>query len=300
MKASDTREIIKSLLRFLGLYTYARQLKKYPKRLTDWLHRRKFSSIRIFEASIGGLNVQFCIEDAYSSSWFFPRYEGGKIHERQVTEMILSSLKEDGCFVDVGANLGWYTCIACKSMLKGVVYAFEMDDLNYALLQKNISINSCKNVETYNLAVSDSAGEMSYLREREVPSAGFRFSSSNEETRSERLVSVRTIALDDLFQEDKPRPDVIKIDVEGAELHVLRGMRRTIQEDKPILFVEIHPPQLHIYNFSADEVLSLLIDSGYKVFEIEDMRSQTNKKLTMLSKASKLERNTMVYAVAAE
>ena len=90
--------------------------------------------------TIDDISVLFSTEDEYSKRWFFPRYEGGKIHEQQVTELVLETARKSRCFVDVGTNLGWYTCLVSRCTLQGVVYAFEMDDLNYALLKENLRI----------------------------------------------------------------------------------------------------------------------------------------------------------------
>jgi FkbM family methyltransferase len=255
----------------------------------------------MFAVTINGVKVQFSTENEYSNSWFFPRYAGGKIHEKIVTEMLIKVLDGAKCFVDIGANLGWYTCLACKHMPQGIVYGFEMDDLNFAFLQKNIAINSCTNVEVHNLAISDSSGVLSYKRESNRPSPLFRLTSGDTDKNSAGLVSVSSITLDDFFKSKELMPDVIKIDVEGAEMNVLRGMRRITREFKPTLFLEVHPDNLPSFNTSSSAILSLLIDNGYKVFEIEEMRGhKSSEQLKALSQGSVLERNTMLYAVAAK
>jgi len=117
------------------------------------------------EASLKGINieasrgllqlndvtVQFSTKDQYSNCWFFPRYAGGRIHEKRVTELLVEVLQGAKCFVDVGAHLGWYTCVAAKHMPYGTVYGFELDDLNFALLKQNLAINNCSNVEVHNV-----------------------------------------------------------------------------------------------------------------------------------------------------
>jgi FkbM family methyltransferase len=213
--AHTPKKLFKSLLQQLGLYAYVLRIK-----------RRKYQSIKMFAVTINGVKVQFSTENEYSNSWFFPRYAGGKIHEKKVTEMLIKVLDSAKCFVDIGANLGWYTCLACKHMPQGIVYGFEMDDLNFAFLQKNIAINSCTNVEVHNLAISDSSGVLSYKRESNRPSPLFRLTSGDTDKNSAGLVSVSSITLDDFFKSKELMPDVIKIDVEGAEMNVLRGMRR--------------------------------------------------------------------------
>jgi FkbM family methyltransferase len=213
--------------------------------------------------------------------------------------MLLKVLDGMKCFVDIGTYLGWYTCLASKHMPQGKVFAFEMDELNYALLKENLIINDCKNVEAHNLAVSDSSGMLNYMRAEDHPSPLFRLNTEETISNSSNLISVGAITLDCFFQNKDLKPDVIKIDVEGAEMNVLRGMRGLIEKYKPSMFLEIHPLILPIYNSSASAILSLLMKSGYKIFEIDDMRCQEScKKLNELSSESVLERNSMIYAVA--
>ena len=260
--------------------------------------RKEHQRLRKFELAINNITVQFCTEDQHSYSWFFPRYAEGGIHERKVTEMLIKTLKGAKCFVDVGTYLGWYTCLASKHMPQGKVYGFEMDELNYALLQKNLSINACKNVKAFNVAVSDAYGTLSYRREENLPSPILRLDAGRTDNSSSRLVFVAAVTLDGFFRSKSIKPDVIKIDVEGAEMNVLRGMTQLIKAHHPLLFLEVHPLHLLGYNSSVFDILMFLVKNQYKVFEIENLRSQdSSRKLNELSPESVLVENSMVYAV---
>lgn len=292
--AQSLKEPIKSALRHIGLYEYAVLIKRH-------LSKQRYRGIAVFEAIVNGVAVHFSTEDDYSNSWFFPRYAGGKLHEKVVTEMIIDSLRDAKCFVDVGANLGWYTCIAATHMPNGAVYAFEMDDLNFALLKKNIAINDLSNVEVHNMAISNSCSLVSYQRDENRPSPTFRMDASTENEKSAGRVSVHSITLDDFFQSKRIVPDVVKIDVEGAEMNVLMGMKKTLRESRPIIYLEIHPYDLQHYHTSTTSIISMLIEGGYEVSEIEDMRKyETTKRLTLLLADAVLDRNTMLYAVPAK
>jgi FkbM family methyltransferase len=287
------KQSLRSLLQYLGLYANAENVR-------DFL---KYRRIKTFEVKVNDLNVRFHTRDEYSNGWFFPRYAGGELHERTVTEMLLKSVEGAQCFVDVGANLGWYTCLASKHMPEGKVYGFEMDDLNYALLLKNIAINNLNNVEAYNIAVSDlSSGVVSYKREHNSPSPVFSlYTGDTDQENTANLISVSAITLDGFFENKRPMPDVIKIDVEGAEMKVLRGMKRVMTECRPTLFLEIHTLDLPAFDSSYADILSLLFEYGYETFEIVDITGKWHgNQLEVLSKESVLERPAMVYAVAAK
>ena len=261
--------------------------------------RNKLPHLQKFLVTINDITVRFSTKDHCSHSWFLPRYAGGGVHERLTTKMLLKSLDAAQCFVDIGTYLGWYTCLASKHMPQGKVYGFEMDELNFALLRNNLIINNCKNVNAYNLAVSDSCGLLTYQREENHPSPMFRLKDEKSTYNSSPLISVGATTLDCFFQNKDLVPDVIKIDVEGAEMKVLKGMRRLIAKYKPSLFLEIHPRRLPLYNSSVSAVLSLLMKNEYRVFEIDDLRNQQPEgKLNELSPESVLERNSMLYVAA--
>lgn len=287
------KKSIGSALTHLGLARNARQIREVLR------GRSHYRSIKTFSTAINGVSVQFSTEDEFSNSWFYPRYTGGRIHERKVTLLLLQLLQSAKCFVDVGANLGWYTCLASRSMPDGRVYGFEMDDLNYALLEKNVKLNKCTNVEIHNVAVSDVSGVVSYRRENRRPSATFRMEPDKAEKHLPELASVHSITLDEFFESQSAVPDVVKIDVEGAEMYVLNGMKHILRDNKPILLLEVHPLWLRQFNSSIPEILSALMENGYKVFEIRSMRDQqAEPSLKPLSRASALRENTMLYARA--
>lgn len=255
----------RAILSSLGLLQFARGV--YRNHIN-----RKYGSIRQFDVRVRDIPMTFSTEDAYSRGWFFPRYEGGKVHERPVSEAIIDSLNGARCFVDVGTNLGWYTVLAAKSIGDGSVIGFEMDDLNVDLLKKNVVLNDCDNIEVHHAAVSDEPGTISYQRASDTPSAVFSIASSNDDEDG-AMVSVDAVTLDDFFGGREQMPDVIKIDVEGAETMVLNGMKGILSEVKPKLFVEIHPTKLPGYGSSYAEVAKILMDHGYEIFEIQEMRN---------------------------
>jgi len=258
---------------------------------------RKYVNEPIFVANLNGFEINFSTEDSYSNRWFYPRYANGGVHERKVTEMLMEALRGAKCFADVGTNLGWYTCIASKCLPTGVVYGFEMDDLNFDLLHRNLELNSANNVQAYHAAVSDSEGTVSYERNGSNPSPFFQMKQGTSGP-SSRTVSVKSITLDQFFDGTKTLPDVMKIDVEGAEFSVLKGMTRILREHRPVLFLEIHPTYLKRFGSSTKELLTLLIEFGYRIVQIESMRDDEQVlQLTPLTADSVIESNDMLYAV---
>jgi FkbM family methyltransferase len=164
------------------------------------------------------------------------------IWEPEITALVQRLLKPGMTFVDVGANIGYYTLLATKQVgHTGKVYAFEPEPLNFELLRKNVIVNWFSGVvRTEKKAVSDAGGQIDfYVRQN------YRGNSSIGPVTREHLenlydsmerIQVETISLDEYFPEP-PSIDVLKIDVEGAELDALQGMRHLIQSNPEIVII---------------------------------------------------------------
>ena len=127
-------------------------------------------------------------------------------------------------FVDVGACVGKYTIPMSKNYHK--VVAIEPNPKNLEFLKKNVEINNCDNVEIHEVAVSDKEGKTKLLLSGAQSKIGV---ESRKNT-----ITVDTKTLDNLIG----KADVIKIDVEGAELQVVMGAKRLIKECKPVFVIE--------------------------------------------------------------
>lgn len=145
-----------------------------------------------------------------------------------------------GNVIDIGAHIGLHS-IALSKLVKptGLVYSFEAHPSIYKLLEHNCFNHS--NIITHNKAVSGTSNAVLYVEDVDFDSAdvdntgGFGTQSIHE---TERLIRVDTTSIDDHQIQDVA---LVKIDVEGNEMNVLEGMKRTLMKQKPILFIEIHP-----------------------------------------------------------
>jgi FkbM family methyltransferase len=156
----------------------------------------------------------------------------------------------------VGANVGIYTLLACiKAGPTGKVYAFEPMERNLRYLRRHITLNHLLNCHIVEAAVSDTDGTQRFSSASWHDSMG-RISSDGE-------LEVRSVTLDSYFYGEPglPPPTVIKIDVEGAEMLVLKGANRIFSEFHPQLFIEIHGNQQHA------DCRAYLIAKGYRLEE---------------------------------
>jgi FkbM family methyltransferase len=139
---------------------------------------------------------------------------------------------------DVGANVGYYSVLASRVLGRtGQVIAFEPDPQNIAFLRRHLEMNGIENVRVVEAAVSDRCGKAMFQQE----ASRYRGALSQSGT-----LTVRTLSVDELISSGElPFPDVIKIDVEGAEQQVLSGAEQMLRSKHPLLFVATHTTALH-------------------------------------------------------
>ncbi|MFZ0293503.1 MAG: FkbM family methyltransferase [Candidatus Sulfotelmatobacter sp.] len=138
---------------------------------------------------------------------------------------------------DIGANVGYVSLsLARRVGPTGRVIAFEPIPSSAGAFRQNIEINGITNVRLLNVAASDQSGDAVIRMTGNSATASLVW-HRNEPSATE--LHVRTEAIDELVEAGEfGRPTFVKIDVEGAEGSVLRGMRRTIAAARPVLFVE--------------------------------------------------------------
>ncbi|MEM4035811.1 MAG: FkbM family methyltransferase [Fervidicoccaceae archaeon] len=145
-----------------------------------------------------------------------------------------------GCvFVDVGAHVGKYTVPVAKIVGdEGLVVAVEPHPENYETLVENIELNGLSNVVALNIAAWSGEGALKLF----IGDSGGHHSL--KVNRGLGSVEVRARALDDVLDElGVERVDCVKIDVEGAELEVLKGLVKTLERFRPTVIVEAWEPE---------------------------------------------------------
>lgn len=176
-----------------------------------------------------------------------------------------------GVCVDVGANIGLHS-IEMSSLAgeRGKVFAFEPEPHNFELLVHNLRTNGCANVEAVNQAVSDGEGT-AFMALSPINYGDHRLATGDASSGSPQ---VKLTSLDRTLA-DVPDDAVrfIKIDVQGHEMQVLRGMTRTLERNKDaILMVEVSPDILPSMGSSASELMDSFVSRGYAAWELQDHR----------------------------
>ena len=196
-------------------------------------------------------------------------------YELPVQQALTNYLKPGDIFYDIGANVGFFSIIAAKLVgSRGRVYAFEPSPQNAADLRHNIKINGFSNIDVIEKAVSSNSGKGKLLLADYC--GAYSLSRTNFSTTVARdEITVELISIDDAFTSQKLLPpDVVKIDVEGAEEEVLRGMVQTIKQFQPIVIYEIDDKVREIFERKQQQINSILHALKYKIIFLEDSYSE--------------------------
>ena len=152
---------------------------------------------------------------------------------------LLARLASPGAVViEAGANMGAFTVPLAKAVgPQGMVYAFEPQLMVFQQLCANIALNDLVNVQAFNAGCGAEPGMMHVLRPK--PDAVSNFGGySLEKLKGEQGPKVRIEKLDDVI--DPPRLTLLKADVEGMEIHVIRGAAGLIKQHRPLMYLEVH------------------------------------------------------------
>ena len=186
--------------------------------------------------------------------------------ESELQEVFVALVKPGHVVYDVGSNVGYITLMASKLVgPSGTVIAFEPGRTTAKQLRVQLAINNIKNVVVKECAVSDKEGMSEFVNgdcsvTAHLLDSGFAGNPKNLAT-----CSVQVISLDHVITQHAV-PQLVKIDVEGAELLVLKGAERLLKEHRPILVVELHSENLSrgFHQLMSDVHYEVTLPSGGK------------------------------------
>lgn len=181
-------------------------------------------------------------------------------------DALYSIIRPGWCMADVGANIGEVTLnLARLTGTTGRVHSFEPDEVAFARLNRNVELNGRPaNIFINRLGLGDRSEELILQQEVDFNRGGSRIHRHLREGQRIRIGTLDAYA----GEKQVERFDLVKIDVEGYELRVLRGAEHLIHRCKPVLFVELDDQNLRSQGNSAVELVSFLESMGY--MHIED------------------------------
>ncbi len=170
--------------------------------------------------------------------WLTGKFSSGDYRkggaELPVQRAIIDALHPGGVFYDVGANVGYFSMLAARAVgPSGQVYAFEALPWIGERIAVHSRLNGFANVRTFPVAVAEAPGK-SRIRLTSHP-GGATLEGHGTPRDGSGWLDVATVSIDTAIESGSlRRPDVVKIDVEGAELAVLQGMRTCLRDDAPV------------------------------------------------------------------
>jgi FkbM family methyltransferase len=198
---------------------------------------------------------------------FVERYRDYE-YESLSSEILLNYLPPKGTFLDIGAHYGYYTLLAKTSFPQSRCISIEPVSENFKVLKKNLRINGLSDVETHNAAASDSKGVSSFNITEASDSGGF---YEHPLTKVMKQIDMQTISVDSVIGDR--HVDFIKIDVEGHEIAVLNGMKKTIkQNDRLVLLVEFNPKVLIKAGVEPEALLDTIDLLGFETYLVDDQK----------------------------
>lgn len=195
-------------------------------------------------------------------------WQGFQEADEGVIVLLKRYLPADGVFIDIGANIGTFTLVAARAAFRGQIHAFEPSGHHFGRLSRNVALNRFDNVTLNQKGLYDQPGEATLFlpsRAGEMNNSGaaslYTSPAEKEAQVSEAIVLVR---LDDYVRaQNITRIDIIKIDIEGAEIKALNGARETIAHLRPLVFMELDRDNLAKAGCGPNEVLEFWESMNY-------------------------------------
>jgi FkbM family methyltransferase len=208
-----------------------------------------------------GVSIQYLPRGNVSRDLYLGQFE------RDIVDFLSNYLKPGMIVFDVGANIGVYSLLSAKYVGEhGTVHAFEPTPNTFAQLRANVELNGFTCIHLNQLAVGEKAARsMLYLYEQNAMNS---LSRQDWVGRPLGQVEVETISLDEYISAQKlPGVDLLKVDVEGAELAVLHGARRLLSgSDPPVVLCEFADKTASAFGYQTTSIRDYLEPLGYQFF----------------------------------
>jgi FkbM family methyltransferase len=192
-------------------------------------------------------------------------------YEKEDSEMLFNLIDSDNIIFDIGANVGWYSIHIANILKKGVVYCFEPIPETYNKLQNNIAVNNLTNIQPIQLALSEKTQTLSFFYSpKQTGASSYRNITENENAIH---LELKSISLDEFVEEKNiQKIDLIKCDVEGAELFVYQGGLKSIEKYKPIVFTEMLRKWAAKFGYHPNDIVEIFTKMSYDMFYVENKK----------------------------
>ena len=198
------------------------------------------------------------------SSW-------GGLHNRGFMRLIEEAC-EKKCIYDVGAHIGLTALPLASTSPSGRVVAFEPGEKNYELLRFHARVNQLANLHCERVLVGERESQAGVTFYDDAEVSGLNSIIRRPGCDSQARDDIPMVTLEGYARRTGVFPDLVKIDVEGYELQVIKGADHLLRAVRPDIIISIHPTQLAQQNLSPSHVKAELIDLGYEWFHPDGTR----------------------------
>jgi len=240
----------------------------------DYIKDTDIQSITIDNDSmyvtIKGSNIKLLL-DRFDSRFIPIEVLNFHSFDPQESDLLFSVANTCKTIFDIGANIGWYALnFAKKTANVRKIYAFEPIPRTYQYLEKHLKLNNIKNVSAFNLGFSDTIEEKTFFWTKEE--SGSASMENIQKRASINEVKCKVTTLDHFMKNRRNTIDLIKCDVEGAELLVFKGAIETLKKSKPIIYSEMLRKWSKKFGYYPDDIINFLADIGYHCYGYVDSK----------------------------
>ena len=206
--------------------------------------------------------------------------------KENVEKVIYFIKKYNGSFVDCGCNFGAYSIPIAKEFEDQNIYAFDASKKAIHNLKQNIDLNKIKNINYFNIGIGDKNTE-AYFNENidNLKNDGsFRFVQNSDKEK------INIYKLDDIFKNEKislKENIIIKLDLEGFDFLALKGLSKTIQKSKVIIFIEISKMLLENSENFSNEFSLFIKNNSLNIYDLSLKNKNVNEIIMSLNASDK-------------
>ena len=172
-------------------------------------------------------------------------------YEAKQEQMLVNLLQQSQVFWDVGAHVGWYSMLAVKTMNEGKIYTFEPNPGNLKYIQHHMHVNNAQNMYIQAIALHSSSGQQHFTANNQQGSIS-----------QDGDLLINTMTADDFYKKCGIAPDLIKVDIEGAESEFLEGAIDMLSKYKPTIVLSTHGYK------KRDFCIDFLTNLNYKITQL--------------------------------
>ncbi|MFC1506143.1 FkbM family methyltransferase [Thermoproteota archaeon] len=251
----------------------------------------------VFQGNIHGKKFSF-YDPRHGHSSYWIKFLTGRYYEHSILmhmNKIVNNF-DTPIFLDIGAHYGYYTVIMSKlGGPSSKVYSFEPNNEFFKILSTNVKLNKLQNVTLHEIALSDRKGIITL-----EPSEWFRARADKRRMKTMEITSydqrkyIESISFDDLAEKSEIFPDIVKIDVHGAEGNVITGMKKALKEHIQHLYCELHNDMCDGY--TTIDIVKVLQDAGMEIFEFRGFRTEHGELIEVSEDLYSNPHDRMLYA----